>query len=488
MSKYRWWIAGGLLFLTCLFSTGHHQGDEHFQIFEFAAYKLGLATTDDLAWEYDERMRPALQPAMVYAGYRLLGRGGAANPFFLAFLFRLLSAALMLTVAYLLYRRFRDQDDGRLLGAFGLLLLFHWCAYYSGVRFSSENWSGQLVALALLCYPLTGREDAQRFLPDGGRSALGAGALFALAFLCRYQSALLAAGFGLWLLLVYRERWQRLALTVLGGALTLAALYPLTYWLYGEWTVPAWNYLVANLVEGKAAAYGTRPWYGYLELVLLRGIPPLSVAYLGGTLLCWYAWRRDPIVWMSAVFVLVHSWLARKDIRFLFPLLPLLPVLLLGASAWLRRHYHWTTENDRGWVKWALRICWGVNLLLLASVVIRPAHGGIVPLKFIYDRYPGPTVLTGPAARLIVAEGTTPYFYSRPQHRLRPTESMVTDCGHPERPVCLYLLRSRDRPTAPPGSRLVYTDRPDLPQWIDVGNWLDRQAWHYVYEVGRSPD
>lgn len=33
-------------------NTGFNNPDEHFQIIEFANYKLGLAMESDLAWEY----------------------------------------------------------------------------------------------------------------------------------------------------------------------------------------------------------------------------------------------------------------------------------------------------------------------------------------------------------------------------------------------------------------------------------------------------
>ena len=104
----RWVVVAAalLLVLTAWNSTGHHQGDEYFQILEFAAYKLGITEVDGLAWEYGERMRPALQPALVYGVYQLVDGVGTADPFLVALLLRLLSAGLTLWVALLLYRRY----------------------------------------------------------------------------------------------------------------------------------------------------------------------------------------------------------------------------------------------------------------------------------------------------------------------------------------------------------------------------------------------
>ncbi|WP_116124214.1 glycosyltransferase family 39 protein [Lewinella sp. IMCC34183] len=475
----RWWAAAALLFAVAAWgSEGHHQGDEHFQILEFAGYKLGLATADDLPWEFHERMRPALQPAIAYATYQVVGLGGPANPFTVALMLRLLSAVFTLLVARSLWRRCRHSLPEPLRRPFLLALLFHWCAYYCGVRFSSENWSGLTAVIAMLLYPLPAVGTGQ-FLPAGGRSVFGAGVLFGVAFLFRYQAALLVAGFGLWLLVVRREHWSRLLACTGGGLLALLVAYPLTYWLYGTWTLPAWNYFAQNLVAGKAAGYGILPWYGYVELVLLRGIPPVSLLYLGGFGYFCYAYRRDPLAWAGLVFVLVHSLLGRKDIRFLFPLVPLLPVYVAGAAAALHDRYgafwHGRWIRIAGWTVVA------VNVLLLLSVLLRPAASEIGPSRFVYDTYPSGVRMTGPQPQIIRAEGAVSRFYHRPATVVDTAESAVApvDSTLP----LLWLDHTRDRPSPAPGARLVYAGRPAWLAPLNVGGWLDRQKWWYIYAL-----
>ena len=483
MSRWVVIAAGLLLVLTAWNSTGHHQGDEYFQILEFAAYKLGVTEVGELAWEYEERMRPALQPAIAYAVYRLLGGVGSADPFLVAFLLRLLSAACTLWVAALLYRRYVSTVPNSLHSAFTLLLLFHWCAYYNGVRFSSENWSGLAAVLGLLTYPIHGPIGSRQYTTSGGRSSFLSGVCFGLAFLFRYQAGLLAAGFGLWLVLVYRPQWQAIARLVAGGLTAVVVAYPLTYWLYGEWTLPAYNYFAANLIEGRAAGYGTLPWYGYFELVVLRGIPPLGLLYLGGTIVFLMMYRRDPVSWMVAVFVLVHMVLARKDIRFLFPLIPLLPVLLAGTGSVANLRYgpFW----QRRWVRGAAWLCFGVNVVLLLSVVVRRADSGTGPAAFIYRTYPNGVNLTGPGARMFTAEGTTPRFYLRPGTRVVELPFDTTGTCGPAPEPCLYVEHSRQPPELPVGSELQYTDRTPFIDAVNVLGWADREKWWYVY---RLPD
>ncbi|NJB85540.1 hypothetical protein GGR26_001285 [Lewinella marina] len=480
MNKAYWISAAALFVLTAWLSAGYHQADEHFQILEFANYKVGLTAAEDLPWEWHERMRPALQPFLAYLVYQMVGWGDQANPFTVALLLRFLSAAFTLAVAFTLFRRYRTAFPPPLGWLFGLTLLFHWFAYYNGVRFSSENWSGLAAVAGFLSYPLHLARREATLTPDGGRSALMAGVWFGLAFLFRYQIALLVAGFGLWLLFVHREKFRNILLLVAGGLGTLAVCYPLSYWLYGEWSLPAWNYLAANLIEGKAATYGTRPWYGYVELVFLRGIPPLSLLYLAGFGAFCYAYRRDPVAWMGLAFVVAHSFLARKDIRFLYPLTPLLPVFLVGALAAFRPWVmnHWPRKEWR--IAASLMVL--TNTLLLIYVVSRPAAAEIAPLKNLYETYPQGVTLTGPQSRILKAEGAIARYYHRPATVVDTTGQPVTKFALAERPL-IWVDRTRDQPQPPAGSALVYTDRPG---WLDALNLDLGQKWYYLYSVAPS--
>jgi phosphatidylinositol glycan class B len=79
-----------------------------------------------------------------------------------------------------------------------------------------------------------------------------------------------------------------------------------------------------NLVQGKAAAYGTEPWWKVIVYASTILIPPFSLAILIVlTIGSWYG-RRDVVVWSAVPFLFVHVVLARKDARFLIPLLYLL--------------------------------------------------------------------------------------------------------------------------------------------------------------------
>src|SRR5437870_2133024 len=88
--------------VAAFFSKGYDRFDEHFQILEFAGLKFGINNAADLPWEYHFQMRSAFQPWIVVECHHLLALFNDDNPFHLALILRLLSAALSVLALVLL--------------------------------------------------------------------------------------------------------------------------------------------------------------------------------------------------------------------------------------------------------------------------------------------------------------------------------------------------------------------------------------------------
>ncbi|MFK8162486.1 MAG: hypothetical protein AB8H12_08480 [Lewinella sp.] len=514
MSRKYLIIAAVALLIACWNSMGFHQGDEHFQLLEFAAWKLGLMGQEDLTWEFAERMRPATQPAIVYAVYKVWSVFGEVNPYHFAFLLRLLSAAGFLLIAVKIWERYASvMPNARLVKWLALGLLFNWCSVYSGIRFSGENWAGMALAAGFLLYPmgplegLVNREEPTPNPPHGrgllktlrafsknhqiftpGRegqtfAAFGAGLLFGLAFLFRYQVAIMVVGFGAWLLFIRRETWQHIGLVVLGGLLALALGTLLDAWFYGEWVIAPWHYVRSNLIEGKAATFGSAPWWDYFRMVFERGVPPLGLLYIIAPL--WFAWRyrRDPVTWMMVPFLLVHFLLSRKDARFLFPLLPYLPVMIMAGVVALRQRYG-EGFLDRKWINRSIKVLWGMNLLILATVLVRPMISEVKVNKYVYDNYTEPVTLFADNKHIYTYANLTMHFYQRPgKVTIYHTESRKEwpECATP---VCLYSRHAKVA-EPPAGAKLVYTTRPLWADQLGLKDWLDGMKWWTIWELER---
>ncbi|GKT46735.1 GPI mannosyltransferase 3 [Colletotrichum spaethianum] len=102
---------------------------------------------------------------------------------------------------------------------------------------------------------------------------------------------------------------------------------------FGEWAFPPYKFLYFNLSQSLAVFYGRNDWHYYLS----QGLPLLSIAYLPFILVALY---RPPstsskirtqalktLSWTVYVMIATLSLVSHKEVRFIYPLLPILHVL-----------------------------------------------------------------------------------------------------------------------------------------------------------------
>ena len=105
---------------------------------------------------------------------------------------------------------------------------------------------------------------------------------------------------------------------------------------HGSFTLTLWNYGTAVLTGEEAARFTELPWYQYVLFTLKYLTLPIGALVLAafGTLLVLRP--THVLVWLIVPFLLVHSILPVKEVRFLFPLAPLIPWLLIAAKEAMR--------------------------------------------------------------------------------------------------------------------------------------------------------
>ena len=314
--------------LAFFYATGYQHGDEHFQIMEFAAYKLNLCTFESLAWEYPAQMRPGLQPFIVFGIANTLHMiTGDFDAFLVSDCLRALSLLLGFVSLILVHRLshvFGLQNNQRVMLAF--LLGLGWFFPYLHARFSSENYSGIFLLWAIYFALRNGLEKRNYSSTDW----LLSGLCWGLAFEFRFQIGFAALGLIGWLIFYKRLALKPFLFLLFGGCLILVFAAFIDHWLYNSWCFPPLNYFNEVLFKTDSM-FGSNPWYDFL---------PLSLNWLGLSLaqpflflLVWALIRRrkDPIAWMFIAFVLVHNLLDHKEMRFLFPAIYLTPLLLASA-------------------------------------------------------------------------------------------------------------------------------------------------------------
>ena len=125
---------------------------------------------------------------------------------------------------------------------------------------------------------------------------------------------------------------------VVCGSLVLAVSLVSDRVYFGFWTFPPYNWLNFNLSESLAVFYGRNPWHYYL----LQGLPLLCTTSLPFALAAFYKplaadESRANILrtFLSAICVTIGalSIISHKEVRFIYPLLPILNVLSAPLAA-----------------------------------------------------------------------------------------------------------------------------------------------------------
>jgi phosphatidylinositol glycan class B len=318
-------LAGGLALRVWIALTddGIYWPDEIYQSLEPAhwlVFGYGI-----LPWEFIEGARNWTFPALIAAVLKLCALVGLSSPREYLTIVRLVFVAIALGSGAGAFKLARAYGASLLASSVAAtLFLLAPVAVYFSHRAMSETASGLAVVLGL---SLALRPDASP------RTGLLGASLLGFSTLLRLQSAVFCVG--LVLVLVGRRR-LRAALGAFAVLLVWALLFgALDRFTWGTWFHSALVYLRFNLVEGKAAQWGTAP-FTYYATTLFRAMP-LSTLCLA-TLVLVSAARARGLLLMVAAFFLLHSWTPHKELRFLLPALPLACALAgIGLEALAQR-------------------------------------------------------------------------------------------------------------------------------------------------------
>ena len=299
-------------------SPNIHFPDEIYQVME-PAHRLAFGQ-GYLAWEYIVGIRSWLLPGLV-AGLMRLGYLFGAHPdtIRLPVLAFLLAASLTPVVCgYLWGVRFHGRPGGLLVGAI--------LALWNDLLFIAPHPLTEAIAGDVLVVALYVASAPDELLTRRRLSIVGL--LFGLTFILRFHLAPALFLAAVWLCRgQVRARW----LPLLAGGLVPVLLQGLLDWatLGTPFQSIWWNFWL-NIVANVSASFGTDSWdlIVLLPLALWGGATPVI---LGSA--CWAA-RRAPLLLVTALTIFVtHAVIAHKEVRFLFPALPLILVLAALATA-----------------------------------------------------------------------------------------------------------------------------------------------------------
>lgn len=305
-------------------------------------------------------MRPWLHPLLFYPLEWLSLHLLDWSPFVRTTVHRACVAALAL---YVIARRTRQEP--KRLPLYACLFFFP----FLDVRISSEAIGGWLFALAYAIDDEQGAETQPRW-------RVACGVLLGLAVVIRFQALVLV--FGLLLFHLSQRQLQRCVWLGLGMLVALALGTLCDVWGYGDFTIVAWNYFNQNILLGKAVRFGSgaSPWYWYLRAILDK------TYYVPGAIMLvalgwqWLGRPRSKLTFISLPFVLLHCAVAHKELRYLFPLAPFVPDLLLAL---------WQDVRARWASRCFARVFIAFNLLLLPLAALSDADADVGLYAALYS-------------------------------------------------------------------------------------------------------
>ena len=285
-------------YLFCaFFSQGFWHPDEHYQTLELINLKSGSYVDEGIFnWDFHESIRSWFQPALynvILTPFREF-----LSPFSQATILRLFNGVLGWLSLVLFFRTVFSKEK---FLKYLLISSYIWFVPYLFVRTSSESLSVSLFFIgASLFY----------------RFSFLSGLIWGLSFLARYQMGIVLLCCNLYQLYIDKNL-KRFIIHSLGILAALVIGVAIDYWGYGELVFSTVNYLVSNIIEGKASAFGTEPFWYYITKGVIKGIPPVSIILMIGAFKYFKSRKHD--IWIVAFlsFFIIHSIIPHKEIRFL---------------------------------------------------------------------------------------------------------------------------------------------------------------------------
>ena len=371
--------------LNAIFSIGWYFPDEHWQILEFANYKLGTGIPSDLAWEYHSQMRPSFQVFVAYLTVKIFNIIGIENRYSITTFLRFVSGFCTLSVLLLLlnfsYKKIKYDLFKNIATCFALA----WFIPFYGVHFASESFTAIFFLLGIYLFLKTS------FRSIG--SAISIGFLFCLAFESRYQTAFLILGFYAWVF-VYHTRFK-FTLPLISSVIIfllgiLACTLTLDYWLYNKVVCAPFNYFYENIFLNKVANFGKESAFIYLFHSMEVFILPYGIIIIGLFLFSFYLLRHHLFTWCIVLFILAHCLISHKELRFLFPLIWFIPVfvaeILIKIESIPPLFEKVTLFLSKPKIITALKFYFVFNFIILFSKSVLPANVDDYIMKYIYDR------------------------------------------------------------------------------------------------------
>ena len=179
-------------------------------------------------------------------------------------------------------------------------------------------------------------------------------------------------------------------------------------------------------------------------------------------------------------FLFIHFMIGHKELRFLFPALGFVPVIVMQGIQLL--------ENKSGkslikkkWVQKAATLFVWINSLLILFICTTSFDRTTPLYRFVYYHYPEPTTL--------YYLGTDPYkqnhlpYYKRSNLKIIEIKSVDELPDSEVDPVLLVVDRPGKLENSDLNKKLIYSSIPGWVWHINFNHWIERTLAWYLFEI-----
>lgn len=435
--------------VTAIFSVGYELIGEHYQIIEFARYKMGLhpeVAGDPL---FTSQTQSGLQPMLAWLFLNVCQWIGCTNPFNQLAVLRLLMGLACLLAMLLSIKVLLPSIKEKSLHVYFIVLTpLIWFMPYISIRFSQETFSGCLFLAAFSLVMLRREVENRTWLHK--IPLLIPGILMGLAVDSYIFTLVMLIAFLAWLMIFGEEEWKETGLIFVGVLVGQALGAAASYWLYGSFCYPPWNRAVEYYTQAHAGGV-LEPLYNVFLEILMEGGHIVGIITVISIISFWIRHPKNPVTFLTLPYILTCAFLPEQEISTYFPLAFFVPYMIMYTG----QDYLIIVEKYIG-----PRFCsitfdlQAILFILCNSIFIflfafKPADPDTAAIKYIHSQYRPDNVI------VLYANNSNPFqssgpnpvckkFYIPPELEFYPVKSQEDIEAHFSRKDKLILLCVRE--------------------------------------------
>ncbi|KAF3230546.1 glycosylphosphatidylinositol anchor biosynthesis [Orbilia oligospora] len=452
-------IVLGIRLQNALTISAFFQPDEYFQSLEIAASQHATGS-GYITWEWHHALRSVLYPRIFQGVYGLVDSISKALNLSPATTAELLvvgpkivgaiTAALGDVYTGLLARKIYGKEAGTHALLLSLFSAWNW---FCSTRTFSNNLETTLTIMGMYYWPWKTYNPKDLTL---------ASIFAAISFTVRPTNGLITWAIGPLLLQHLPTLPQRLLaiLQILLISITILSLNAcIDYTFYNRPTLPFIEFYRLNISQSISSFYGTSPWHYYYS----QGLPLLLTGYLPLAIYSFLGGLNDPssysptthLTRLLGLVPIAFMATKHKEVRFLYPLLPIFHVLMAGVGV--------PGLPRRGTRKWTLvvAVVLGVNIPIAYYTGYVHQRGVVDVVNWLRREHYSSNNNSGDAAMIKdVGGGGARVGFLMPCHST-PFGSYMWDAGMKDGSPSAWFLTCEPPVGVPIDQREDYVDEAD---------------------------